>query len=164
MNTLKAKLEEKKGRYPGELPIMMWSYNTKPRTTTSETPFTLTYWCEAMVPVEVGASSFRRDNYDAENNEVNHKLYLDLNEEVRDTAQLKIVAYQQRTSKYFEKKVRARPLMVGDLVLRKMMPNMRVPEHEVIRAKCEGPYIIKTVLWEGTYHLIDMDERLIPRE
>ena len=162
-HTLKAKLEEEKGCWPEELPMVLWSYNTTPRSTTGETPFTLTYGCEAMVPVEVGAGSFRRDNYDPENNEVNHRLYLDLIEEVRDTAQLKLAAYQQRTRKYFDKKVRARPLKTGDLVLRKMMPNMRVPAHGAFGAKWEGPYIIKTVLWEGTYHLTDMDGRLIPR-
>ncbi|WOH00578.1 hypothetical protein DCAR_0519944 [Daucus carota subsp. sativus] len=85
-HTLKAKLEEKKGCWPEELPMVLWSYNTTPRSTTGETPFTLTYGCEAMVPVEVGAGSFRRDNYDPENNEVNHRLYLGLIEEVRDTA------------------------------------------------------------------------------
>ncbi|XP_063947521.1 uncharacterized protein LOC135152038 [Daucus carota subsp. sativus] len=109
-HTLKAKLEEKKGCWPEELPMVLWSYNTTPRSTTSETPFTPTYGCEAMVPVEVGAGSFRRDNYDTENIEVNHRLYLDLIEEVRDTAQLKLDAYQQRTRKYFDKKVRDRPL------------------------------------------------------
>ena len=62
---------------------MLWSYNTTPRSTTGETPFSLTYGCEAMVPVEVGAGSFRRDHYDPEANEANHRLYLDMIEEVR---------------------------------------------------------------------------------
>ena len=59
--------------------------------------------------------------------------------------------------------MRARPLKTGDLVLRKMMHNMRIPAHGALSAKWEGPYIIKTVLWEGTYQLTDMDGRLIPR-
>ncbi|XP_063942623.1 uncharacterized protein LOC108203423 [Daucus carota subsp. sativus] len=50
-HTLKAKLEEKKGDWPEELPMVLWSYNTTPRTTTKESPFMLTYGCEAMVPV-----------------------------------------------------------------------------------------------------------------
>ncbi|XP_074378016.1 uncharacterized protein LOC141719537 [Apium graveolens] len=65
-----AKLEEKKGTWPEELAQVLWSYNTTPRTITGETPFSLVYGCEAMVPVEVGASSFWRDN-DSEANEVN---------------------------------------------------------------------------------------------
>lgn len=96
-------------------------------------------------------------------NEVNHRLYLDLVEEVRATSQLKLVAYQQRTRKYFNGKVRARPLKVGDLVLRKMMPNMRTPGYGAFEANWEGPYVIKSILWEGTYHLEDLDGKLIPR-
>ena len=95
-HTLKAKLEESKGNWPEELPNVLWSYNTTPRSTMGETPFVLTYGCEAMVPVEVGAGSFRRDHYDAEVNEVNHRLYLDMVEEVRTTSQTRLAAYQQR--------------------------------------------------------------------
>ncbi|XP_074327263.1 uncharacterized protein LOC141665182 [Apium graveolens] len=82
----KAILEEKKGAWPEELAQVLWSYNTTPRTTTGETPFSLVYGCEAMVPVKVGAGSFRRDNYDSEANEVNHRLYLDMIEETREDA------------------------------------------------------------------------------
>ncbi|XP_074326646.1 uncharacterized protein LOC141664586 [Apium graveolens] len=89
-HTLKAKLEEKKGYWLEELPMVLWSYNTTPRTTTGESPFTLAYGCEALVPVEIDSGSFRRDNYNPMDNEVNHRLYLDLVEEVRATSQLKL--------------------------------------------------------------------------
>ena len=52
---------------------------------------------------------------------------------------------------------------MGELVLRKMIRNIRVPGHRAFDAKWEGPYIIKTVVWDGTYHVTDMDGRLIPR-
>ncbi|XP_074346802.1 uncharacterized protein LOC141685606 [Apium graveolens] len=88
-HTLKTKLEEKKGTWPKELTQVLWSYNMTPRTTTGETPFSLVYGCEAMVPVEVGVGSFRRDNYDSEENEVNHRLYLDMIEETREDVQIR---------------------------------------------------------------------------
>ncbi|XP_074355965.1 uncharacterized protein LOC141695631 [Apium graveolens] len=56
--TLKAKLEENKGTWPEELSQVLVSYNTTPRTTTGESPFSMVYGCEAMVPVDVGARSF----------------------------------------------------------------------------------------------------------
>ena len=89
--TLKAKLEDGKGNWPEELPNVLWSYNTTPRYSTEETPFILTYGCEAMVPVEVGAGSLRRDHYDTE---VNHRLHLNMVEEVRPTSQTRLTAYQ----------------------------------------------------------------------
>ncbi|XP_074327404.1 uncharacterized protein LOC141665323 [Apium graveolens] len=125
-NYILRELEEKKGAWPEELAQVLWSYNTTPRTTTGETPFSLVYGCEAMVPVEVGAGSFRRDNYDSQANEVNHRLYLDMIEETREEAQIRIAAYQQRTARHYNSKVRARTFKVGDLVLRRVMPNTKV--------------------------------------
>ncbi|XP_074370785.1 uncharacterized protein LOC141711948 [Apium graveolens] len=125
-------------------------------TTTGETPFSLIYECEALVPVEVGAGSFRRDNYYSEANEVNHRLYLDMIEETWEDAQIRITAYQQRTTRHYNSKVRARAFKVGDLVLARVMPNTKVVSHEVFGANWESPYKIKSVLWEGTYHLNDM--------
>ncbi|XP_074361447.1 uncharacterized protein LOC141701713 [Apium graveolens] len=105
-HTLKVKLEENKGCWLEELPRVLWSYNTTPRSITGKSSFTLTYGCEAMMPIEIGAGSLRKENYDPDNNELNHNLYLDLVEEVHENSQLKLVAYQQqRTRKYFEKKV-----------------------------------------------------------
>ncbi|XP_074378199.1 uncharacterized protein LOC141719724 [Apium graveolens] len=126
---MKEKLEEKKGTWPEKLPQVLWSYNTTPRTTTGEIPFSMVYRCEAMVPVEVWAGSFRRDNYDSEENEVNHRLYLDMIEETREDAQIGITAYQERTTRHYNSKVRARTFKVGDLVLRWVMSNTKVVSH-----------------------------------
>ncbi|XP_074374821.1 uncharacterized protein LOC141715244 [Apium graveolens] len=161
--TLKGKLEESKGNWPEELPKVLWSYNTTPRSTTGETPFSLSYGCEAMIPVEVGSCSFRRDHYDPKANEVNHRLYLDMIEETREDSQARLAAYQQRTARHYNGRVKTLPLRVGDLVLRRVMPNTKVPGHGVFGANWEGPYKVKSVLWEGTYHLTDMNDKLIPR-
>ena len=162
-HTLKAKLEEAKGDWPEELPRVLWSYNTTPRSTTGETPFSLTYGCEAMVPVEVGAGSFRRDHYDPEANEANHRLYLDMIEEVRTNSQIRLASYQQRAARHYNGKVKDRPLRVGDLVLRRVMPNTKVAAHGVFGANWEGPYKVKAVIWGGTYHLVDMNDKMVPR-
>ena len=99
-HTLKEKLEECKGNWPEELLKVLWSYNTTPRTTTGETPFMLSYGCEDMVPVEIGAGSFRRDGYDNEATMVNLRLQLDLLREIRTDSQERLVAYQQRPTRY----------------------------------------------------------------
>ncbi|XP_074342397.1 uncharacterized protein LOC141679939 [Apium graveolens] len=128
-HTLKAKLEERKVNWPEELSKVMWSYNTTPRSTTGETPFMLTYDYEVMVPVEVGSGSFHRDRYTEEDAEVSQRLYLDLLEETRENSQLRLAAYQKRATGYYNKKVKGQLLKVGDLVLRKVMPNTKNPQH-----------------------------------
>ena len=62
--SMKKRLEEAKGRWPEELPNVLWSYRTTARTSTGHTPFALAYGCEAMLPVEVEVPMRRRETYD----------------------------------------------------------------------------------------------------
>lgn len=80
-----------------------------------------------MVLVEVGAGSLRRNNYDPRNNEVSLKMYL-------DTIEGLIATYQQRMCRYYNNKVYARPFKVGNLILRKLMPYMKVFSHRAFGA------------------------------
>ncbi|XP_063948153.1 uncharacterized protein LOC135152236 [Daucus carota subsp. sativus] len=162
-HTLKTKLEDSKGNWPEELPMVLWSYNTTPRTTTGESPFVLSYGCEAMVPIEIGAGSFRRDYFDQLDNDASQRLYLDMIEEIRATSQLRLAAYQRRTARYYNNKVKAHPFQVGDLVLRKVVLNNKNPQHGVFGANWEGPYRVKVILWKGTYRLEDLDGKPVPR-
>jgi hypothetical protein len=59
VRTLKKKLEKKKGAWVEYVPEVLWSYRTTKRTATGETPFSLTYGTEAVIPAKVGSSSFR---------------------------------------------------------------------------------------------------------
>ncbi|XP_074376847.1 uncharacterized protein LOC141718362 [Apium graveolens] len=70
-HTLKTKLKERKWNWPEELPKVLWSYITTPRSTKGESPFMLTYGYKAMVPIEVGPRSLCRDRYAEEDAEVN---------------------------------------------------------------------------------------------
>ncbi|KAL5583004.1 hypothetical protein UlMin_015446 [Ulmus minor] len=55
---LERKLEGLKNTWVEELPRALWAYRTTSRTTTGETPFSMTYGTEAVLPVEVGEPSF----------------------------------------------------------------------------------------------------------
>ena len=59
MQGLKKRLDEKKGNWVEELNNVIWAYQTTPRTSTRETPFRLTYGMDAVIPVEIGSSSYR---------------------------------------------------------------------------------------------------------
>lgn len=67
-----------------------------------ETPFSLTYGCEAIILVKVGSGSFRRDHYNPQENKVNHRLYLDTVEETRQDSQASLEAYHQRVARHYK--------------------------------------------------------------
>ena len=53
-----------KGAWLEELPSILWAYRTTTQTPTRETPFNLTYGTEAVILVEVGLISLRRELFD----------------------------------------------------------------------------------------------------
>ena len=54
----------------------------------------MAYESEAMIPVEVGLPSFRRAHFNPLQNDENLSVSLDLIEELRSTAQVRVAAYQ----------------------------------------------------------------------
>lgn len=137
---LKTKLDSCKGAWPEELPNVLWAYRITIRMTTGETPFSLTYEYDAMIPIEVSVSSLRRKTY---NQDQNHELLgaeLDLIKESRDDSQFRVTAYQNRVARYFNSKVREKCFKVGDLILQKVTPNTEVKGAGVLGPNWEGPY------------------------
>jgi len=59
-------------------------YRTTVRTLSRETPFKLTYGTEAVIPIEVGVTSMRREAFHEEGNDVQLRINLDYLDEVRD--------------------------------------------------------------------------------
>ena len=59
LKIIKTRLEGAKGIWPNELPSVLWAYRTTARTPTGETPFRLTYGADAVIPAEVGLTSYR---------------------------------------------------------------------------------------------------------
>ena len=100
---------------------MLWSYRTTARTPTGETPFMLAHGSEAIILTEVGLPTHRIQNYDPDNNGEERRLDLDLIEERREDAKVRKAAYQQRAAKFYNQRVKSRPITVGDLVLNKTL-------------------------------------------
>ena len=61
-----------------DLTSMLWAYHTMRRIPTRETPYFLVYGTEAIMPVEIGMSTFRTTNFDKETNEIALRLNLNL--------------------------------------------------------------------------------------
>ncbi|CAL9003330.1 unnamed protein product [Prunus brigantina] len=117
--TLKTKLDKAKGCWPELLPEVLWSYRTTFRTSTGETPFSLSFGTEAVAPVEIGQPTYRTSTYEAEANDEQLALNLDFIEELRNQSNMRNVAYKQRIAKYYDSRVKPRAFKVGDWVMRK---------------------------------------------
>jgi hypothetical protein len=78
-----------------ELPLVSWAYWIMLRSSTSETPFLLAYGAKALNSLEVGIptiwiESLSRDNDD---NDEAFSIELDLVEDKRQKAFIKLVSY-----------------------------------------------------------------------
>ena len=70
--------------------------------------------------------------------------------------------YQKRIAKSYNRKVRPRCFVTGDLVLRKVLS--LVPESsEKFAPNYDGPYVVRKVLLEGALILVEMDGRELPK-
>ncbi|GMP37997.1 hypothetical protein CsSME_00021317 [Camellia sinensis var. sinensis] len=162
LKIIKTKLEAAKGLWAEELPNVLWAYRTTARTPTGETPFRLTYGAEAVIPVEVGLPTPRVLHPDLASAEELHRTHLDLIEELRETAAVRLASYQQKMRTHYNRRVRPREFSVGDLVLREVTLATKNPAEGKLAAKWEGPYIVKARPRPGTYRLQDMEGRDLP--
>ena len=79
--------------------------------------FRLAYGSEAIIPAEVGLTSYQVGNYNVDKNEEAMHLQLDLVDEVRVTSEQRVAQYQILMAKYYNSNFRHRDFQVGDLIL-----------------------------------------------
>ncbi|XP_052297124.1 uncharacterized protein LOC127902305 [Citrus sinensis] len=61
---LKKKLEERNGAWVDMLSGVLWAYRTTQNTSTSETPFSLAFGVDAIIPAEIGVPSHKVEYFD----------------------------------------------------------------------------------------------------
>ena len=88
-----------------------------------------------------------------EHNDEALRLNLDLLDEKREQVLRRIEDYQRKTARYYNKKVKPRSYMPGDLVLKKLLPARKNPAHGKLGPNWEGPYIVSRVVRPGNYEL-----------
>ncbi|GKV01994.1 hypothetical protein SLEP1_g14488 [Rubroshorea leprosula] len=109
---------------------------------TGETPLSLAYGAEAVIPVEVGLPSVRSDRHNDPNNEQLLRENLDVMEEVREMSRIRNMVHQSRVAKFYNKRVRARQFQVGNLVLRKTWLTNSYSHMGKLALNWEGPYMV----------------------
>ena len=118
---LKKRLDDAKGRWVEELLHVLWAYQTTPRKSTEETPFSMSYGAEAVTLIETGFSTLRTQSFNSSNNDKLLERSLDLIEERRESEMVQLAYYQHKLKQGYNAKVKLRPVEPRDLVLRKVL-------------------------------------------
>lgn len=105
MGILKKNFMNYKGRWAEELPRVLWAYLMTVRTPTGEMSFAVTYDSEAVMPIEIGMSSYLVQHYDPNANDNKLREQLDLLEEGRQEAKVQMTSNKRRAKQYFNKVV-----------------------------------------------------------
>ena len=73
-----------KGKWVEELSHVLWTYQTTPRRSTGETPFSMTYEAEAIIPLKTGFPTLRTSSFTPSSNDGLLEKVLNLIEERRE--------------------------------------------------------------------------------
>ena len=163
LNGTKRRLDGAKGNWAEELPNVLWAYRTTPHRSTGKTPFSLTYGAEAVIIAKVNLCSARIDGFNPVQNEMMMVERLDLLEEYREAAVIRLAEYQQKLAQRYNRDVNAREFDAGDLVLRRAVGNMRDTNTGKLALTWEGPYRVTSIAGAGAYYLEDLDKRPLPQ-
>ena len=105
LSTLKKRLEKAKGRWVEKLLGILWAYRTTAGRPTGNTPFTLAYGVDAVIPTEIGMPTARTAVQGQRNEDMELMRHLDWADETREVAVVRMAAYQQKVAAYYNRKV-----------------------------------------------------------
>ncbi|RWV78062.1 hypothetical protein GW17_00061029 [Ensete ventricosum] len=94
---------------------ILWTSRTTPKTPTGESPYSLAFGTEAVLPPEVVFPTLRIQTHDEEASNQQLRENLDLLEEKRVDAHLRTLAYRRVVAKLYNRRVRPRLVKMGDL-------------------------------------------------
>ena len=146
------------------LPFLLHGYRTSARTSTGETPYSLVYGMEAVLPIEVQIPSLRIMKVAGlnEDNWIQTRLdQLNLINEKRLTAIFHGQTYQKRMIKAFNKKVIRQEYQVGDLVIKRIILSQGDPRGKWTPTY-KGPFMVKNIFSGGAMILTTIDGDDLP--
>ncbi|GJU67094.1 reverse transcriptase domain-containing protein [Tanacetum coccineum] len=117
MHGIKTRLHQEGGAWVEELPNVLWAHRTTPKTSNGETPFSLAYGTEAVIPVKIGIPTRRTIQRFDEENEDALRMNLNLLEERRKIASIREARRKQKVERYYNQRVHHKQFKVGEFVL-----------------------------------------------
>ncbi|GKC64314.1 reverse transcriptase domain-containing protein [Tanacetum coccineum] len=135
---IKARLGAKNKNWLEEPSHVLWAHRTLIKSNNEETPFSLTYGMEVVIPAEIGMPTLRTAEVDLVQNNEALEFNLDLLEEKQEQAAIREAKSKAKMENYEEDTGKLGP-------------------------KWEGPYEVTEALGKGAYRLRDRDGRQLPR-
>ncbi|GJT33293.1 reverse transcriptase domain-containing protein [Tanacetum coccineum] len=132
------------------------------KSSNGDTPISLTYGTEAVIPAEISMPTLRIAEVDLVQNNEALEINLDLLEERREQAIIREAKRKARMEKYYNSKVKNTSFKPGDLVYRNNDAS-RMENTGKLGPKWEGPYEVTEALEKGAYKLRDRDGKQLPR-
>ncbi|GKE43314.1 reverse transcriptase domain-containing protein, partial [Tanacetum coccineum] len=136
---IKGRLDKRSKDWIGELSHVLWSHRTMIKSSNRETPFSLTYGTEAVIPAEIGMPTLRTMEVDPTKNDEALEINLDLIEEKREQAAIQEAKSKTKMEKYYNSRVRGTSFKPGDMVYRSNDAS-HARDGGKLGPKWEGPY------------------------
>ncbi|GKD93877.1 reverse transcriptase domain-containing protein [Tanacetum coccineum] len=145
-----------------ELPHVLWAHRTMIKSSHGDTPFSLTYGTEAVIPAEIGMPIYRTAAVDTVHNDEELWLNSDLLEEKRERTTICEAKAKMKMTKYYNARVCGVAFRPGDFVYRSNDASHAAAGGK-LGPKWEGPYEVTEALGDGAYKLRTMDGTDLPR-
>jgi hypothetical protein len=152
-------LEVKGKNWHKELPSILWAHRININRATRDTPFSLVYGAEVVLPPKIYLKSDRVAHFNLEDQAEARELDANLLEERRNTVLSNVCKYQAALKMYYNKSAVQRELNIGDQVLKK---DIRTKDKHKFSTPWEGPFIVVDVVAPGAYVLTKVDGGILP--
>ncbi|XP_070040804.1 uncharacterized protein [Nicotiana tomentosiformis] len=146
ISNFKKRLEESKDKWLEVLPGVLWAYGTTSKTSTDETPFSLVCGTEALIPLQIGEPSTRYTHTTEAINEEELRVNLDLTEERREAALIRMVAQKQMIEQYSNRKANLRYFKIWDFVFKKVFWSTKMANVGKLSPNWESPYTVRDIV------------------
>jgi hypothetical protein len=146
-------------RWLKELPAVVWGLRTQPNRNTGISPYFMVYDAEAVLPADIAFRPARVENFDKDKANEVRELEVNCAEEKRLDSSVCTAKYLAVLRRYYNKNVKERFFVVGDLVLKWKMNQTGVHK---LTTPWEGPFMIKEVTRPTSYRLARPDGTDVP--
>jgi hypothetical protein len=152
-------LEVKGKNWHKELPSVLWVLRTNINRATRDTPFSLVYGVEAVLPPKIYLKSARVAHFNPEDQAEARELDANLLEERCNTTLSNVHKYQTALKRYYNKSMIQRDPNIRDLVLKK---DICIKDKHKVSTPYEGSFIVVDVMAPEAYVLAEVDGGMLP--